>query len=182
MRVEKSRLVGCRDDLAPLCDNQGIKVAVEIGTDRGTFASDFLRKWRGELLYCVDTWLPYPGMAWDREGDFQVAIHTLAPFGKRVRIVREPSSAFALHLKASTDVPRPFFVYIDGNHEYLSVLEDIVTWWDMIPDGGILAGDDYGKANPGVMRALEEFSSCLGDRVIQLTQDFNRELSWYIHK
>lgn len=48
------------------------------------------------------------------------------------------------------------FVYIDANHSYESVLEDIISWYPKVKKGGILAGDDYNEGWPGVMRAVNE--------------------------
>lgn len=36
------------------------------------------------------------------------------------------------------------FIYIDGNHQYSSVLEDIKLWYPKVKPGGIFAGHDYG--------------------------------------
>lgn len=47
------------------------------------------------------------------------------------------------------------FVYIDGNHQYSSVLEDIKIWYPKIKNGGILAGHDYNWDS--VKRAIFDF-------------------------
>ncbi|HEY0185520.1 MAG TPA: CmcI family methyltransferase, partial [Rhodopila sp.] len=49
---------------------------------------------------------------------------------------------------------RPDFVYIDGDHEYESVIFDLRAWLQLVSDGGVLLGDDYEW--PGVRRAVEE--------------------------
>jgi predicted O-methyltransferase YrrM len=46
------------------------------------------------------------------------------------------------------------FIYIDGNHQYSSVKEDIFNWLPKIKRGGVLSGHDYGW--PSVSRALIE--------------------------
>lgn len=46
------------------------------------------------------------------------------------------------------------FVYIDGDHAYESVREDIEAWYPKISPNGIIAGDDYGW--PGVKQAVKE--------------------------
>ena len=35
------------------------------------------------------------------------------------------------------------FVYIDGNHDFLNVTQDINAWFKKVRPGGILAGHDY---------------------------------------
>lgn len=35
------------------------------------------------------------------------------------------------------------FVFIDGDHKYASVMEDLDCWWPAVKLGGVLAGHDY---------------------------------------
>lgn len=184
MNVEKSELVGCRSDLARLANRKGLKRAVEIGTDRGLFAAEFLSKWDGEILYCVDTWAQYQEMPWDRTGDFMLACAVLAPEARRVRIVRassmEAASYFANELSGW---PRDMdFVYIDGAHDEEHVTQDIYRWWPIVRQGGILAGDDFGGTeNPAVTTAVVKFAT-QNDLTVRLTTDYDRASSWYIEK
>ena len=48
------------------------------------------------------------------------------------------------------------FVFIDAEHSYESVIQDIQAWLPKIKKGGILAGDDYLKVHPGVIKAVDE--------------------------
>lgn len=167
-----------RVDFAALCDHKGIKRAVEIGTDRGTFAREFLERWHGELLVCVDPYTPYNEVPFDRAGDLALAAAVLAPFSDRVRIVRATS------IEAASWFPYPplGFVYIDGNHELKAVSEDIAAWWPLIVPGGILAGHDYGcDEHPGVTAAVDLFAATHG-LALNLTSDFNAPRSWWMEK
>src|SRR5262245_13724877 len=47
-------------------------------------------------------------------------------------------------------------VFLDAEHEYLSVKQDIVTWWPWVKKGGIIAGRDYSPVWPGVRQAVDE--------------------------
>ncbi|MES2199322.1 MAG: class I SAM-dependent methyltransferase [Chlamydiota bacterium] len=50
-------------------------------------------------------------------------------------------------------------MFIDGNHDYDFVKEDIKLWLPKVRAGGILAGHDYdpeGKEFSGVKRAVDE--------------------------
>lgn len=181
-RVERSELVGCRTDLARLANQKNLKVAVEVGTDRGEFACEFLRWWTGEMLFCVDPWLPYDDMLWDRTGDMHHAIQSLIQrgFGHRFRIVRATSVQAAAYL---TEYVRGVdLVYLDGAHDYENVKTDIAAWWPLVRPGGVLAGDDYDTVeHPGVIQAVNEFAE-EGGHVVRLTTDYNRFPSWYIEK
>ena len=50
------------------------------------------------------------------------------------------------------------FVYIDGEHTYKAVLQDMNDYWDKIKVGGIMAGHDYNDTNPGSVKAVNEFA------------------------
>lgn len=172
--IHRSDRVGSRADLAHVCnDLHLIRTAVEVGTDRGLFAREFLTRWCGETLYCVDNWLPYPGMNYERDGDFAFAMHTLAPFSHRCKIVRADSIGIAKSLNA----PGLFeFIYIDGCHEYASVKADLDAWYPRLAAKGVIAGHDIDQ--PDVARAVTEFFAGKGMR-IERTSDYWAP-SWFV--
>jgi len=149
--------------------------AVEVGTDRGVFARQFLSVWKGELLLCVDAYKPYPEMPWDRMGDLLLASANLAPFASRCRLVMADSveAAATLHRPNEFD-----FVYIDAAHNYESVRQDIAAWWPRIHGGGYLAGHDYDI--PGVKEAVREHIERIGIPA-EITSDFYSP-SWFMQK
>ena len=48
------------------------------------------------------------------------------------------------------------FIFLDGDHNYQAVVDDIRWWKPMVKPGGLLAGHDYRDA-PGVEQAVLEF-------------------------
>jgi len=54
------------------------------------------------------------------------------------------------------------FVYIDGEHTYDAVSNDIDVWWPKLKENGILSGHDYNDVNPGTIKAVDEFSTKIG--------------------
>jgi predicted O-methyltransferase YrrM len=48
------------------------------------------------------------------------------------------------------------FVFIDADHRYESVLEDIRLWRPKVKPGGLLCGHDYSGGFPGVVQAVHE--------------------------
>lgn len=61
-----------------------------------------------------------------------------------------------LSSQAVQDVPSPIAaLFIDGDHSYESVKQDINNYYPKISDGGYLAFHDYGRF--GVTKAVDEF-------------------------
>jgi len=105
----------------------------------------------------------------DWEGDFQHALRFGAQYPEIVHVWRLPSVwAAKLFEPESLDL-----VYIDGNHSYRSVKDDIRAWLPIVRTGGILAGHDYEPQYLGVIRAVDE-----------LLEDvwFLPDTVWYVRK
>ena len=50
------------------------------------------------------------------------------------------------------------FVYIDAEHDYDSVKQDLSVWFPKVKIGGFLAGHDYNKKQfPGLVKAVWDF-------------------------
>lgn len=172
--------MGGRVDFAALCDAKGLKTAIEIGTDRGTFAREFLDRWHGEILYCVDHYLPYSEMGWQRLGDFHMAVAQLAPHARRVRFIMATSAEAAHYFRKGEPLPHQVgFIYIDGAHNHDAVMEDLDLWWPRVQPGGVFAGDDF--QIPDVRQAVTTFAQELG-LTISLISDYNRAMNWCILK
>lgn len=81
-------------------------------------------------------------------------------FNKKVQLIRKFSADAMSDIKdGSAD-----WIYIDGNHSYEFVKEDLNGWWPKLKSGGYLCGDDYinGKYQVeqlkfGVVQAVDEF-------------------------
>jgi hypothetical protein len=122
----------------------------EIGTERGLFAKRICVSNPGVKLYCIDPWLAYKGyrdyVSQSKLDDFyETARERLAPYD--CELVR----------KFSVDASRDFedgsldFIYIDANHNLLSVIQDLHYWTPKVRSGGIVAGHDMIKRkNPSV--------------------------------
>ena len=60
--------------------------------------------------------------------------------------------------QAAKQFPNKYFdiIFIDANHCYKYVKEDIKTWLPKIKEKGIMCGDDYSITNFGVIQAVNE--------------------------
>lgn len=48
-------------------------------------------------------------------------------------------------------------VYIDGGHDFVTVSEDLNHFWPLVMPNGVLFGDDYTMAFPGLIKAVDKF-------------------------
>jgi len=123
-------------------------IFVEIGTWEGDFAIRLLENTNCKKLYCVD---PYKHFDDDVYPDainshsqekldeiYQSTKRRLEKYGDRVEFIRL-CSADAVNLFDDESID---FVYIDGNHEYKYVEEDIRLWYSKVKKDGFLCGDD----------------------------------------
>lgn len=126
--------------------------AVEVGTHRGEYASCFLEKWNGRMLWCVDPWENPAGyeqqaltLAYsdgNRNNDYAACLKALRkvdPRGKRHNLLKLVSLEAATVFKdGSLDL-----VYIDGDHTRPAIDNDLEAWWPKLKKGGLLAGHDF---------------------------------------
>lgn len=143
-------------------------VGAEIGVFRGSFSRLIFAQARPRQLYLVDPWQNSDQpqhvrslYAQDSTNDMD-AIHASIlrtfsepPFAGRVEVVRSASVPW---LAGQPDGALDF-VYIDGDHNYEAVREDIVLSTAKVRTGGIIALDDYVLGSwwgDGVVRAVHE--------------------------
>jgi predicted O-methyltransferase YrrM len=169
----------------------GFNTAVEVGVRTGWF-SKYILEHTTMKVYAVDPWEDNAELT-QAQAVYEECTRRLAPYGERCEMVKGYSPAVASRFEdKSID-----FVYIDGLHDYQSVLQDITAWWSKIRDGGILSGHDFNRVKwTGVVRSVEEFceekdlsfylTGVVGNAFESHTGDLDEydgdEHSWYIVK
>jgi hypothetical protein len=121
--------------------------AVEVGTFTAEFSREIMKIWAG-TLYMVDVWSPLDPTQYidaSNHGNFEkgaiygAAIDNIAGYENRAIMVRANSEkASDMFVDESLD-----FVYIDANHAYDYVVQDIELWYPKVKPGGYLCGHDY---------------------------------------
>ena len=145
----------------------------EIGVWRGETSKALLDYFPELSLYGIDN---YPKGHYIKTFDgtgpaeaYEEMLDTLADYGRRSWYCDLPSNI------ASQGYPDNSFdfVYIDADHYYDSVKEDINLWYPKVVPGGILSGHDYDgrgdnmKRKPfGVKKAVDEFCQEKGYELI----------------
>lgn len=118
---------------------------IEIGVYKGEFSEYLLNNTNTEKLYLID---PYKNFNiedytdainnHDMEKNYQLALEKVSKFTNRFEFIKKTSDS-AIELFADDSID---FVYIDGNHAYQYVYNDLENYWKKVKPGGILMGDD----------------------------------------
>lgn len=142
--------------LIPFIDYLDISdgIMVEIGSYTGESAEAFAKSNKFKEIYCVDPWVD--------DYDLSVQLCYICDFD----CVEEAFDNRTIPYKCinkrkgfSNEVVKEFpdlffdLVYIDGNHAYDFVVEDITLWLSKLKKGGYMSGHDYGIRDgvyPGV--------------------------------
>ena len=134
--------------ITDLIREMGLAVGCELGVAYGGQSKYFLENTQVNKLYSVDPYQHFSTAEWNDGGNFEQIVldamflkvqYALKPFGDRSVLLRETSKEASerFHNNALD------FVYIDANHEYSHVLEDLSLWYSKVRSGGLVAGDDY---------------------------------------
>ena len=117
---------------------------IEIGTFKGEFSKEILQSWNG-TLYMVDVWRPLGDEYLDASNH---AIHSTA-YSETINNISELEDRGIMIRATSEKASEIFtdnsldFAYIDANHAYDFVVQDIKLWYPKIKSGGYLLGHDY---------------------------------------
>ncbi len=99
----------------------------------------------------------------------------LAPYGERGQLIREPSVAAASHFNdESLDC-----IFIDGDHRYEAVMQDLQAWFPKLKPGHLILGDDYWIGS--VAAAVDQFFFDQGREVFFFTSDAGYRI-WAAYK
>lgn len=133
-----------RDHLALLFAELGYRVGAEIGVSWGDYSRRLSRSNPDAVIYSIDPYQVYDGYEESytqkkMEQIFKQAQENLA--GTGCVLLRE----FSQEAAGRFDDGALDFVYIDANHEFTHVANDIKTWSAKVRVGGIVAGHDFAR-------------------------------------
>ena len=147
-------------------------IGVEIGTEYGHNAKNILDILNIKKLYCIDPYVDETAFLHgkDRANDAYLNAKKLLSKYDNVEIIRKTSNEAVKDIPNSVD-----FVYIDGNHEYEFVHDDLMYYFPKVRKGGIIGGHDFDAGHMGVAKAVFEFKS----DDIKL---YGRGIDWWFEK
>ena len=145
-----------RVHLARLFERSGYRIGAEIGVCRGVHAKMLALANPEATIYCIDPWEVYDEYEEPYTPELMAECYEETKqrlAGTNCVIVRKFSMNAVLDFEdGSLD-----FVYIDGNHEFQHVTNDIAEWSKKVRKGGIVSGHDFTryKRNPKTCHVKE---------------------------
>ena len=152
------------------------KNIAEVGIGYGTHAKQILQNTSIDKLYLIDPMKYYlndsfadsimncvPNISNNQFNEFyDCIIKYLSDYKDKIVWFRKESTSIT-----HDDIPDYSLdcVFIDGNHEYQYVLNDLLFWSKKVRRGGQILGDDYWM--PDVTRAVHDF-----EKISNKTVDF----------
>lgn len=121
-------------------------IAAEVGVDGAPNAIDFIREGI-EKIYLVDIW--------NNERIFKLALERLSEIDESKYVLLKGLSSEMHQYIPDKSLG---LVYIDADHRYDSVKQDIQNYYSKLVDGGIIGFHDYINIS-GVRRAVKEFAN-----------------------
>jgi len=152
-----------RNDLAQLFAELGFKRGAEIGVAEGNYSEVLLKANPECELLLIDPWHAYsenPQNKTKEKHQFAWAEtkRKIGLYKKAQMLVERSMDAINFVLDESLD-----FVYIDGNHSFDFVMQDLIEWSKRVRSGGIVSGDDYYQLDQkrwvggGVVEAVQAY-------------------------
>ena len=131
-----------REELADYFVELGFKKGAEIGVERGKYTEVLCKA--GLEVYAIDAWTAYRGyrehVSQEKLDKFlEEAKKRLAPY--KCHIIK----AFSLEAAKNFKDESLDFVYIDSNHSFIYIAQDLDAWSKKVRKGGIVAGHDFRK-------------------------------------
>lgn len=157
-----------RSDITKILNQHKLHgIGVEIGVKKGLFSKTLLDNWDCKQLFLIDPWCEqdktvYDETMHDHSQDLEDCKALLKDYTSKYEIIRE----YSHHAHRHFDDESIDFIYIDGNHSYDAVLNDLELWYPKLVKNGIMSGDDY-TIRPidnvfdctfGVKKAVDEFA------------------------
>ena len=147
--------------MSDVINKKGYTKIAEVGVWKGLFLNDILSECPGITEYwAIDSWnvSNVPGNKkltptqeyWD---NVYMMVCNALKYYPQLKIINYDATA------AAKLFPKGYFdlVFIDADHGYESVLNDLTTWTPLVRKGGMMSGHDHRKTHMGVKTAVAEF-------------------------
>jgi hypothetical protein len=136
-----------RGEFPEFLKEMGYTTGAEIGVYKGEFTEKLCSA--GLKMYGIDPWISFHGQGTNQKSqevqnyNYEYAKRVLSPYKDCVLIRKTSMEALVDFQPGSLD-----FVYIDADHRFSYVADDIYEWYSKVKSGGIISGDDYNLTRP----------------------------------
>ncbi len=137
-------------------------IGVEIGVLEGQNSYSFLKNLNIKKLYLVDPYATYENYKEDYWRNDDKIFNAEDKMYRKLKIFENKVKHIKKYSKeAIKEIPNNLdFVYIDGNHAYKYVMEDIKYYYPKVRKGGIIGGHDFNSSLlPEVFYAVMDFAN-----------------------
>jgi len=138
----------------------GFRTGAEIGVLDGKYSKWLCYKVKLHKLFLVDPYYAYDAYSENRT---KKDLNNFEKDAKK-RLLNDKNCNVEFIKKFSMEAVKDIedesldFVFIDANHDYEWVKEDIYEWSKKVKKGGIVSGHDYSRYHfKGVVRAVDEY-------------------------
>jgi hypothetical protein len=178
-----------RDELPQFFKEKGFTIGAEVGVYKGEFSELFCKA--GFKHFAIDPWKAFDGQGRTQQRQerqdfiFEHTTRLLSPYPNCTIIRKTSMDALADFKDGSLD-----YVYLDGDHSFMPVAEDIFHWAKKVRKGGIVAGHDYDMTRVGatntvihVKPVVDAYCTVFGKELVVFGKDNstknNSYPSWY---
>lgn len=144
----------------------GMARGAEVGVQEGVFSRKLLLAGVRHMTM-IDAWRVFSAEEYN-DGANVSELQQLRNMATAVEAVQEFSGRYDIVRDLSANAAKRYpdghfdFVYLDANHRYESILEDVRIWAPKVRTGGIVCGHDYldgelPQGSFGVKRAVNEY-------------------------
>lgn len=146
------KIIATRDKLIEQLDMLAVRgYGIEVGVQNGDFSEVILKKWRGcSKLYLMDAWAHQDERVYkDRANVSDIEqLHLMnnveIKFSKEILLNKvEIIQAFSPAGAEEFEDNYFDFIYLDADHSYNAVKNDLHAWYPKLITGGVFAGHDY---------------------------------------
>jgi len=125
-----------------LLKEMGMKKGVELGVFAGEYSEILMKRIPGLDLTGIDAWKIYKEYKDYKRNESMINAYNQAK-------QRSEKTGFKIMQDWSTEAVKQFadesldFIYIDCNHDFAHVVEDLNVWSPKVKKGGIISGHDF---------------------------------------
>lgn len=149
-----------------LCKMPKQSICAEIGVHEGEFSRQILTTVEPRRLHLIDPWKQGEGLFGNQAAREQTSMDERYLKVKDQFAEEIAANRVLMHRALSDEIVDDFedsyfdWIYIDGNHLYEFVKQDLEFYYPKVKNGGYITGDDYGNKgwwDNGIKKAVDEF-------------------------